>query len=128
VASQRGSSSGLSGAGGAQMAVATLTALDDRAKREMEARRDRWRSAGTGGDAFLQHPARWQVRPGPGSSIFAGHAIDHVAMVVRIDRRLSAFLYETGHAPSGPVPIGNDGKPIGRPPMVHHGVTEFTPC
>ena len=43
VASQRGSSSGLSGAGGAQMAVATLTALDGRANRE-------WRPAATDGD------------------------------------------------------------------------------
>jgi hypothetical protein len=51
MASQRGSSSGLSGVGGAQMAVATLTGLDDLSRREMEARRDRWRSAGTGGDA-----------------------------------------------------------------------------
>jgi hypothetical protein len=33
MASQRGSSSGLSGVGGAQMAVATLTGLDGRAQR-----------------------------------------------------------------------------------------------
>jgi hypothetical protein len=76
------------------MAVATLTGLDDRAQRNggpprPMAIRGHWRRR------FPSNPARWQVRPGPGSS--ACRAIGHVAMVVRIRPQALGVFSMNGH-------------------------------